>query len=83
MLQLQVVNTNPAQRLYTRLGFIKTGETNIHANGISSPGGGNRPTKVPSKIRGWRRSRRFFLEISERSRKAVQQHVQRPYGSFQ
>jgi RimJ/RimL family protein N-acetyltransferase len=30
VLQLQVVNTNPAQRLYTRLGFIKTGEDQIY-----------------------------------------------------
>jgi len=29
-LQLQVLNTNPAQRLYTRLGFIKTGEDRIY-----------------------------------------------------
>jgi hypothetical protein len=30
MLQLQVLNTNPAQRLYSRLGFIKTGEDQIY-----------------------------------------------------
>lgn len=30
VLQLQVLNTNPAQRLYTRLGFIKTGEDQIY-----------------------------------------------------
>jgi len=30
VLQLQVVNTNPAQRLYSRLGFIKTGEDPIY-----------------------------------------------------
>jgi ribosomal protein S18 acetylase RimI-like enzyme len=30
VLQLQVVNTNPALRLYTRLGFIKTGEDQIY-----------------------------------------------------
>ena len=30
MLQLQVVNTNPAQRLYARLGFIKTGQDQIY-----------------------------------------------------
>ena len=30
VLQLQVVNTNPAQRLYTRLGFIKIGEDQIY-----------------------------------------------------
>jgi len=30
MLQLQVVNTNPAQRLYERLGFIKTGQDQIY-----------------------------------------------------
>jgi ribosomal protein S18 acetylase RimI-like enzyme len=30
VLQLQVVNTNPAQRLYSRLGFIKTGEDQIY-----------------------------------------------------
>jgi ribosomal protein S18 acetylase RimI-like enzyme len=30
VLQLQVVNTNPAQRLYTRLGFIKTGQDQIY-----------------------------------------------------
>lgn len=29
-LHLQVVNTNPAQRLYARLGFIKTGEDRIY-----------------------------------------------------
>ena len=29
-LQLQVLNTNPAQRLYARLGFIKTGEDRIY-----------------------------------------------------
>ena len=29
-LQLQVLNTNPAQRLYARLGFIKTGEDQIY-----------------------------------------------------
>jgi ribosomal protein S18 acetylase RimI-like enzyme len=30
VLQLQVLNTNPAQRLYARLGFIKTGEDQIY-----------------------------------------------------
>jgi len=30
VLQLQVVNTNPAQHLYNRLGFIKTGEDQIY-----------------------------------------------------
>ena len=30
VLQLQVLNTNPAQRLYTRLGFIKTGADQIY-----------------------------------------------------
>ncbi|MGC2745737.1 MAG: GNAT family N-acetyltransferase [Candidatus Angelobacter sp.] len=30
LLQLQVLNTNPAQRLYARLGFIKTGEDQIY-----------------------------------------------------
>lgn len=30
VLQLQVVNTNPAQRLYSRLGFVKTGEDQIY-----------------------------------------------------
>jgi ribosomal protein S18 acetylase RimI-like enzyme len=30
VLRLQVLNTNPAQRLYTRLGFIKTGEDQIY-----------------------------------------------------
>ena len=30
VLQLQVVNTNPAQRLYERLGFIKTGQDQIY-----------------------------------------------------
>jgi ribosomal protein S18 acetylase RimI-like enzyme len=30
VLQLQVLNTNPAQRLYTRLGFLKTGEDQIY-----------------------------------------------------
>jgi ribosomal protein S18 acetylase RimI-like enzyme len=30
VLQLQVLNTNPAHRLYTRLGFIKTGEDQIY-----------------------------------------------------
>ena len=30
VLQLQVVNTNPAQRLYKRLGFIKTGQDQIY-----------------------------------------------------
>ena len=30
VLQLQVLNTNPAQRLYTRLGFTKTGEDQIY-----------------------------------------------------
>jgi len=30
VLQLQVLNTNPAQRLYSRLGFIKTGEDQIY-----------------------------------------------------
>jgi ribosomal protein S18 acetylase RimI-like enzyme len=30
VLQLQVVNTNPAQRLYTRLGFTKTGQDQIY-----------------------------------------------------
>jgi ribosomal protein S18 acetylase RimI-like enzyme len=30
VLQLQVVNINPAQRLYTRLGFIKTGQDQIY-----------------------------------------------------
>jgi ribosomal protein S18 acetylase RimI-like enzyme len=30
VLQLQVVNTNPAQRLYARLGFIKTGQDQIY-----------------------------------------------------
>jgi ribosomal protein S18 acetylase RimI-like enzyme len=30
VLQLQVVNTNPARRLYTRLGFIKIGEDQIY-----------------------------------------------------
>lgn len=30
VLQLQVLNTNPAQRLYGRLGFIKTGEDQIY-----------------------------------------------------
>ena len=30
VLQLQVLNTNPAQLLYTRLGFIKTGEDQIY-----------------------------------------------------
>jgi ribosomal protein S18 acetylase RimI-like enzyme len=30
VLQLQVLNTNLAQRLYTRLGFIKTGEDQIY-----------------------------------------------------
>ncbi len=30
VLQLQVVNTNPAQRLYTRLGFVKTGADQIY-----------------------------------------------------
>jgi ribosomal protein S18 acetylase RimI-like enzyme len=30
VLQLQVVNTNPAQQLYTRLGFIKTGQDQIY-----------------------------------------------------
>jgi RimJ/RimL family protein N-acetyltransferase len=30
VLHLQVVNTNPAQRLYTRLGFIKTGQDQIY-----------------------------------------------------
>ena len=30
VLQLQVLNTNPAQRLYTRLGFIRTGEDQIY-----------------------------------------------------
>jgi ribosomal protein S18 acetylase RimI-like enzyme len=30
VLQLQVVNTNPAQRLYTRLGFVKTGQDQIY-----------------------------------------------------
>jgi ribosomal protein S18 acetylase RimI-like enzyme len=30
VLQLQVLNTNPAQRLYTRLGFIKTGEDQLY-----------------------------------------------------
>jgi len=30
VLQLQVLNTNPAQRLYNRLGFIKTGEDQIY-----------------------------------------------------
>jgi ribosomal protein S18 acetylase RimI-like enzyme len=29
-LQLQVLNTNPAQRLYVRLGFSKTGEDRIY-----------------------------------------------------
>src|SRR5580765_8368868 len=30
VLKLQVLNANPAQRLYTRLGFIKTGEDQIY-----------------------------------------------------
>jgi len=30
VLKLQVLNTNPAQRLYTRLWFIKTGEDQIY-----------------------------------------------------
>lgn len=30
VLRLQVLNTNPAQRLYSRLGFIKTGEDQIY-----------------------------------------------------
>jgi len=30
VLQLQVVNTNPAQQLYERLGFIKTGQDQIY-----------------------------------------------------
>lgn len=30
VLQLQVVNTNPAQRLYSRLGFVKTGADQIY-----------------------------------------------------
>jgi ribosomal protein S18 acetylase RimI-like enzyme len=30
VLKLQVLNTNPAKRLYTRLGFIKTGEDQIY-----------------------------------------------------
>lgn len=30
VLNLQVLNTNPAQRLYIRLGFIKTGEDQIY-----------------------------------------------------
>lgn len=30
VLQLQVLNTNPAQRLYTRLGFVKTGEDQLY-----------------------------------------------------
>jgi ribosomal protein S18 acetylase RimI-like enzyme len=30
VLHLQVVNTNAAQRLYTRLGFIKTGQDQIY-----------------------------------------------------
>ena len=30
VLQLQVLNTNPAQRLYSRLGFVKTGEDQIY-----------------------------------------------------
>jgi RimJ/RimL family protein N-acetyltransferase len=30
VLHLQVVNTNPAQRLYARLGFIKTGQDQIY-----------------------------------------------------
>jgi ribosomal protein S18 acetylase RimI-like enzyme len=30
VLRLQVLNTNPAQRLYTRLGFIKTGQDQIY-----------------------------------------------------
>ena len=30
VLQLQVLNTNPAQRLYSRLGFIKTGEDQLY-----------------------------------------------------
>jgi len=30
VLQLQVLNTNPAQRLYSRLGFTKTGEDQIY-----------------------------------------------------
>lgn len=30
VLKLQVLKTNPAQRLYTRLGFIKTGEDQIY-----------------------------------------------------
>jgi ribosomal protein S18 acetylase RimI-like enzyme len=30
VLQLQVLNTNPAQRLYTRLGFIKTAQDQIY-----------------------------------------------------
>ena len=30
VLQLQVLNTNPAQRLYVRLGFLKTGEDQIY-----------------------------------------------------
>jgi ribosomal protein S18 acetylase RimI-like enzyme len=30
VLQLQVVNTNPAQRLYIRLGFVKTGQDQIY-----------------------------------------------------
>ena len=30
VLQLQVLNTNPAQRLYARLGFIKTGVDRIY-----------------------------------------------------
>lgn len=30
VLQLQVLNTNPAQRLYSRLGFIKTGADQIY-----------------------------------------------------
>ncbi|HET9164679.1 MAG TPA: GNAT family N-acetyltransferase [Candidatus Angelobacter sp.] len=30
VLQLQVVNTNAAQRLYERLGFIKTGQDQIY-----------------------------------------------------
>jgi ribosomal protein S18 acetylase RimI-like enzyme len=30
VLQLQVLNTNPAQRLYARMGFIKTGADQIY-----------------------------------------------------
>jgi ribosomal protein S18 acetylase RimI-like enzyme len=36
-LKLQVLNTNPAQRLYARLGFIKTGEDQIYTQMELSP----------------------------------------------